>query len=255
MPAFIPRSLWPADFPDVIIHGDVRARNAHPSYALAKSGNADAAKVLAEEMLSVKGTERLAQLSAGRSPILLPVTAEEVAGFNAIPDAMAHVLGLRLGLTVSTGAILQLSKVGHTKADGWHRLVTPAEFTGEVEAGAEYILVDDHVGFGGTLANLRGFIEQNGGTVLGMTTLTETREARQIAVRHEALNVLCSKHGSELADFWNREFGHGLDCLTNIEAGYLCRVESVDAIKTRMAQAAELACSRGFSPVGFYDRP
>jgi hypothetical protein len=96
---------------------------------------------------------------------------------------------------------------------------------------------------------LRGFIEHYDGKVLAMTALTETREARQIAIRHETLNMLYEKHGSELADFWNREFGHGLDCLTNIEGEYLCRVESVAAIKARMAQAAELARGRGLSPV------
>ncbi len=202
-----------------------------------------------ETLLSQDETERLDHLLAGRQPILLPITADEVAGFNAIPDAMAQSLALRLGLSVAAGKILQANKVGHTKADGWHRLVTPAKFIGDVIARADYILVDDHVGFGGTFANLCGFIEHNGGKVLAMTALTETREARQIAVRNQTLNMLYEKHGSELADFWNREFGHGLDCLTNIEGEYLCRVESVAAIKTRMAQAAELARGRGLSPV------
>jgi hypoxanthine-guanine phosphoribosyltransferase len=253
MPVLFPRSPWPAEFPDVIIHGDLRARNAHPSYALAKSGNAHAAKILVEDMLSVKATRQIAGLLAGRNPFLLPITAEEVAGFNAIPDAMAQALGRRLQLTVTAGAILQASKVEHTRADGWHRLATPVEFIGEVMAGADYLLVDDHVGFGGTLANLRGFIEHNGGTVIAMTTLTETRAARQIAVRAETLNLLYSKHGREFADFWFGEFGYGIDCFTNIEAGYLFRVESVVAIKARMAQAAELARSRGLSPVRFDD--
>jgi hypothetical protein len=53
-----------------------------------------------------------------------------------------------------------------------------------------------------------------------MTTLTETREARRIAVRQETLNMLYHKHGTGLADFWSREFGHGIDCLTSIEAEY-----------------------------------
>jgi orotidine-5'-phosphate decarboxylase len=123
-------------------------------------------------------------------------------------------------------------------------------FTGEVDAGADYLLVDDHVGFGGTLANLRGFVEHHGGHVIGMTPLTETREARHIAVRNEVLEVLEEKHGDELKQFWRAEFGHGTECLTNIEAGYLCRVESVAAIKDRMAEAAESAPRRGFS-VGF----
>lgn len=255
MPAHIPRSTWPPDFPDVIIHSDLRTRNAHSAYAAAKSGGADAAKRLVEDLISPGQTERLATLLAGRLPILLAVTADEVGGFNAIPDAMAQSLGFQLGSNVAAGTIVQANKVGHTKADGWHRLVTPAKFTGKVISGTGYLLVDDHVGFGGTLANLRGFIEENGGTVVAMTTLTETGAARHIAVRTDTLNVLQSKHGTELANFWHREFGHGIECLTNIEAGYLCRVESVAAIKTRMAQAAELARGRGLSPVSLDDGP
>jgi hypothetical protein len=113
----------------------------------------------------------------------------------------------------------------------------------------DYILVDDHVGFGGTLANLRGFIEGKAGRLLGMTTLTETREARKIAVSRDTLSMLQGKHGDQLEQFWRGEFGHGINGLTNIEAGYLCRVESLAAIKNRMAQAAELARSRGLPPV------
>ena len=126
----------------------------------------------------------------------------------------------------------------------------PATFTGAVPAGGEYVLlVDDHIGFGGTLANLRGYIEANGGHVLAITTLTETGGGRKIAVRPETLSVLYSKHGNELDQFWSSVFGYGLDCLTDLEAGYLSRVESFDAIRTRMAEAAELARRRGLSAV------
>jgi hypothetical protein len=82
-----------------------------------------------------------------------------------------------------------------------------------------------------------------------MTTLTETRDAHRIAIRNETLDVLQSKHGEDLEQFWRALCGHGTDCLTNIEAGYLSRAESVAAIKTRMAQAAELARRGGLSPV------
>ncbi len=177
------------------------------------------------------------------------MTADEVGGFNAIPGAMATVLAEWTSWPVAAGAIVQANKVGHTRAVGWHRLVTPAVFKGDIVDGADYVLVDDHVGFGGTLANLRGFIEQKGGRVVCMTTLTETRAARQIAVRAETLSVLYERHGLDIDQFWNDVFGHGIDCLTNVEAGYLCRVESVAAIKARMAQAAELARGRGLSPV------
>jgi len=82
-----------------------------------------------------------------------------------------------------------------------------------------------------------------------MTALTETRDARQIAIRKTTLDLLKGKHGANLEQFWRGEFGHGVECLTDIEAGYLCRAESVASIKARMAQAAEFARSRGLSPV------
>ncbi len=237
------------------MHGDLQARDTHPSYAAAKSGDAEAANILVRDLLSVEGTEWLARFLTGRRAVLLGVTADEVGGFNAIPDAMAEILAERLDREAVSGTIIQANKVGHTKANGWHRLVTPAVFDGDVVAGIDYVLVDDHVGFGGTLANLRGFIEARGGHVLAMTTLTETRAAREIALHPETLNMLMARHGRELEHFWRAEFGHGIDCLTNVEAGYLCRAQSVAAIKTRMAQAAERARGRGLSPFGALASP
>jgi hypothetical protein len=148
---------------------------------------------------------------------------------------------------MAAGVIVQSTKVGHTKADGWHRLVTPAELAGEVVTGAGYLFGDDNVGFDGTLANPRGFIEANGGHVIATTTLTETRNARQIAILDATRILLFEKHGGDLDDFWRSQFGHGIDCLTDIEAGYLCRAESLATIQDRMAEAAERARGRGFS--------
>ncbi|MBV1702925.1 MAG: hypothetical protein KGQ46_14010 [Hyphomicrobiales bacterium] len=245
----IPRSRWPENFPDVVIHGDLRTRDKHPYLPMAKAGSANAALALVRDLLNGVAIERIAGLLQGRAPIIVPVTALEVAGFNAIPDAMAQELSERLHLPLSSGEIVQSNKVAHTRSNGWHRLVTPATFTGAVEAGADYLLVDDHVGFGGTFANLRGHIEANGGHVLALTALTETGGGKEIAVRSGTLSVLCSKHGSDLDHFWRAIFAHGLDCLTNIEAGYLCRVESFDAIRNRLAEAAEQARRRGVSAI------
>jgi hypothetical protein len=150
------------------------------------------------DLLSEVVISRLRDLLQGRQPFVVPVTAIEVAGFNAIPDAMTQEIGERLRLTPLSGTIIQSNKVAHTKADGWHRLVTPATFIGTVVAGADYLLVDDHIGFGGTLANLRGHIEANGGHVLGMTTLTETGGGREIAIRRETLLVYNRNMGTSL---------------------------------------------------------
>jgi hypothetical protein len=59
--------------------------------------------------------------------------------------------------------------------------------------------------------------------------------------------MLEKKHGEELNQFWSGVFGYPTACLTDIEAGYLSRVESVAAIKARLAQAATIARGRGLS--------
>lgn len=243
-----PRTPWAPDFPVVVVHSETALRDHHPSYHDAKAGDADAALTLAEDLLSSAATGQLRQLIGDAPTVLLPITALETTGFNAIPDAMAQVLGAELGLVVSTGEIVQNNTVGHTRAPAFNRLVTPAAFEGPVVVGTQYVLVDDHVGVGGTLANLKGYVETRGGRVIAMTTLTQSRDAHQIALRPETLIVLREKHGEALEIFWREQFGHDLECLTDIEGQLLGREPSLVAIQNRLAQAAGEARGRGVEP-------
>lgn len=246
MPHVLPIRLpWAADFPDVVIHTALRARDNHPGYGTAKAGDADAALTLACDLLTPDGIARLRQIVGDRPALLLPVIADELTGFNAIPDAMAQILGDELRLAVIAGEIVQTNKVGHTRAPAFQRLVTPATFEGPVQQGESYVLVDDHVGLGGTLANLRGHVETRGGTVIAITTLTESRDARAISLRLPTRNMLWERHGEALDALWKSQFGYGIDCLTEVEALNLCRQQSVAAIEDFLAQAAVEARSRG----------
>ena len=240
------RTPWPPDFPNVVVHTTVAERDAHPGYAQAKAGDADAAFELAFDLLNDAAVDHLRQVLAEAEPLLLPVVADETLGFNAIPDAMAQILARDLDLSVvENGAIIQTNKVGHTRAKAFQRLVTPAFFEGYVEPGANYFLIDDHVGLGGTLANLRGYVEVNDGRVIGMTALTESRDGRVISLRPESLDMLWNRHGEALNQLWQDQFGYGLGCLTEVEAQILCRQPSVDAIQNFLAQAAVEARGRG----------
>ncbi|HET9511922.1 MAG TPA: hypothetical protein VFO80_12305 [Sphingomonas sp.] len=67
---------------------------------------------------------------------LLPVVADELTGFNALPDAMAQIPSYYLELPVISGDIVQTNKVGHTRAPAFQRIVTPAEFYGSVTTDA-----------------------------------------------------------------------------------------------------------------------
>lgn len=248
MPTLPTRLPWRPDFPDVVIHTTVVQRDDHPGYVSAKGGDPDAALTLASDLLDEAAIETLRATIAGRPAILLPVIADETTGFNAIPDAMAQVLGRDLDLPVIAGEIVQTNKVGHTRAPAFQRLVTPAMFDGEVQLGAAYVLVDDHVGLGGTLANLRGYVEARGGSVIAVTTLTESRDTRRISLRPGTRAMLWQRHGEELDELWHAQFGHGIDCLTEVEALQLCRQQSIAGIEDFLAKAAIEARSRGLAP-------
>lgn len=242
------RSPWPDNFPDAIIHAKVTARDEHPSYLAAKSGDPEQALLLAHALVSIDAVERLEALLANRMAILLPVIAEEIAGFNAIPDATAHIIGLLLQLPVAVGEIVQTNLVGHTRAPAFQRIVTPATFHGPVQQGANYVLIDDHIGLGGTLANLRGHVESGGAYVIAVSTLTESRDACRISLRAETRSMLWDLHGKELDSLWRNQFGYGIDCLTEIEAQNLCRQPSVVAIENFLAKATIEARGRGLNP-------
>ena len=61
-------------------------------------------------------------------------------------------------------------------------------------------MVDDHVGLGSTLANLRGHIEAEGGRVITATTMSASRRSEILALRPETIQSLKEKHGSRLED-------------------------------------------------------
>ncbi|MDP8983706.1 MAG: phosphoribosyltransferase [Pseudomonadota bacterium] len=102
---------------------------------------------------------------------LVSVHALESGGVNEIPAALGKLLAKQSQRKIND-SIVQSNSVGHTKASGFHRLAHQAQFFGEVISGQFYVVVDDFVGQGGTLANLIGFIHSRGGSVLGATVLT-----------------------------------------------------------------------------------
>ena len=120
----VQRVPWPPNFPDVVVHLDLRARNNHPAYAAAKSGDANAAYALVSDVLAANNFSQIVALIGERKPLIAPVAAVEADGFNAIPDAMAQAIARALALTMADYDIRQSNFVGHTGADGWFRLAT-----------------------------------------------------------------------------------------------------------------------------------
>ena len=154
---------------------------------------------------------------------------------NVIPRVFARALSQVLDLPVFAG-VIQINRVTHTGASGYQRLAFPALFDGEV-AAASYLLVNDFIGQGGTLANLKGFVETKGGTVIGATALTGKSYSAKLRPDEQTLVELRRKHGERLEEWWFATFGYGFERLTQSEVRYLTRVDDAHAIPERLALA------------------
>lgn len=231
---YLYRTGW-GNFPDVLICVSEPEAIRHPLYATAKVGDAKAAEGLIFDLLTDLPIERFESLIGQRRAKLLAVHAVEITGMNAIPRVLARQLSHRFDLPLESG-VVQLNRVTHTRADGYHRLAFPPVFDGPLRA-ADFILVDDFVGQGGTLANLRGFVESRGGTVIGAVSLAGKHRSAQLRLNPGTLQKLKEKHGDKLEEWWISTFGFGLDRLTESEATYLYRSDDFVTITTRLAEA------------------
>ncbi len=230
-----PRAPW-GNFPDVLIHASESAVKQHPAYRAAKVGDDDAATLLVIDTLSLDQAQVLRRVAGDTTPTLVSAHALEREGVNAIPEMFAKRLSQVLGWPAETG-VVQTNVVSHTGANGFWRLARQAEFDGPVLPGCTYVLVDDFVGMGGTLANLKGYIESKGARVLAAVSLTGKPHSAKLALSPERLYELRSKHGTELENWWFGRFAHTFDALTESEARYLARTETADTIRNRITEA------------------
>ena len=246
-----PRVAW-RGFPDAVLLADESRTKRHPAYAAAKAGDAAAATELVRGLVDEAGIAAVCRLlgtvEAAR-PVLVSAHAYEREGVNAIPAALAKLLSERLGVSFDT-AVVQTNVVGHTGAGGYGRLARQAAFKGKVEKGREHVMVDDFIGQGGTLANLRGWIEKKGGTVVGAVGLTGKSYSAKLNPSEEQLHELRQKHGPDFEQWWREHFGHAFDCLTQSEARYLARSPDADTIRDRLAaeECEGSGQSRGRNP-------
>jgi hypothetical protein len=149
------RHLWDDVFPDVLIHSPELVVKSHSAYKAAKAGDVEAAINLVSETLNDDVILELDELGENKNPILISVHAEEAIGVNAIPEVMADVLATILEWEVEQN-VVQANVVNHTGAGGFTRIARQAIFEGAIVPGRNYLIVDDFIGQGGTIANLRG---------------------------------------------------------------------------------------------------
>lgn len=238
------RTPW-NDFPKVKVFypsGTLR-KASEKLYLEAKGGNVVSAYdllinyVLKDEDIFEFGIDLF-----NRKPILAPVLAQEYLGKNRIPAVFAEILSGHLGFEVADD-IVQTVKANHTNASAYERIVRQPMFDGYVEAGRNYVILDDTVSMGGTLAALKGHIESNGGKVILGATLTGYQDVDLVPLE-KTLNHVRNKH-PELPEWWQNEFGFPIEYLTQGELGHFKKPNSIDEIRSRLIEAGFQSSNEG----------
>lgn len=235
------RRGWSEEFPDTVLAHPLSFLNNHPDYAAAKAGDDAAALRVARDAVTPEFVEQVrALIPEGSQPRIVPVLAVEGAGKNRIPLAAAEVLAQRLGLEVES-ELMQQQKIGRTSASALERIAKQPTFVGEV-AGGDFLILDDTLTQGGTLAQLKTHIEDNGGRVLGAVALTGKNYSRKLSLDPSTLAEVRGKYGS-IEPWWRDTFGYGYEGLTQSEARTLLTFDkgqlSPERLRDRIAAARD----------------
>lgn len=85
------------------------------------------------------------------------------------------------------------------------------------------ICVDDVITQGGTLADLRAYVENNGGNVILASALNGKHNSAKLPITKATLGQLRKQAGKELEQWWQEKFNYDFAKLTESEARYLTK--------------------------------
>lgn len=142
---------------------------------------------------------------------------------NVLPRQFAAYLATQLGGSLDH-QITQAARIGRTALVELERFLWQPVFVGTVDPAAAYVIVDDVLTLGATIASLRSHIIRGKGTVCAAVALAHrTGRDQDLALSAGMWERLVQVYGEEISAFWSREIGHDASSLTEAEASRLCR--------------------------------
>ena len=220
---YLPKHSWSGNLKEVITNTSYQEMINNRELQIAgKSGNEEAAVELVDKLVDDKIISQLAELYP--NAIVVPIPSMETADKkpNAIPLAYARKFE-KAGLQI-TDDIIEIDSAHHTGKKSFKRVVNRPHFDGTIEQGREYIIVDDVFAMGGTINSMRNFIEDKGGNVVAVSTLTPSVENSKIlAITDENLNSLKSldKKGDLLNAIRKLDIAENFEALTDPIGKYI----------------------------------
>jgi len=230
------RHPWEHDFPDAVVHcawqPPPSQRNSkspkggpflklHPQYRQAKHDrDMQSAINIIEEVAKEQALIDLRAIAIrhGVTPRLIAPAATVDESKNALAIGYAQWLGRQMDWPVEERVFREKSQ-SKDREGAWFRMAHPSTFYGKIDTSAPYIIVDDVITLGGTLADLRSFIINKGGKAIAMSAIA-SHDGRhsQIKLSDVTRHSLEKRYGPDLSGFCLDVLGHSHDCLTHEEA-------------------------------------
>lgn len=234
---------WPTNFPAVSATVPVGALMRHPDFNAAKRcGDIEAARRIVSELPDWAAIEKVGRRYAMHRARLVVVGADPAAP-NQIPRAFGERLAAITGCPLDNG-ILRANSPKHTGKSALARLLARAQYAGTLRRGAHYVAVDDVMTQGGTISELRQFINGHGARMIGVMTMAFTNstvmsDGLQIAPSVETRRLLAATFddaelSSVLADFGI--YAGDIGSLTESEGRCLLRFPSIERLREVFTQ-------------------
>ena len=231
----VSRTPW-GEFPNLIVHATPTALQGHDAYAAARAGDFRAARAVAATCTRPNAVP-------WRTDFIAPVLRlDGPEAWNPLALALAERLALLTGAKVVT-SVTQTSRPRPASPDVIEYLLQQPVFAGAVPRGT-YLLVDEGVALGSTLANLRGYLETHGGKVAAASTFTARLFAGRLRPEASALASLQRRFGHEL-DLLPEKLGFSCENLTHKEACFLQGLASLQPLRDPMAATHRVVRAAG----------
>jgi hypothetical protein len=149
---------------------------------------------------------------------------------------LAEVL-LKYSVLPVNRSLIEIQEAGRTGKNAITKFVDQPTFAGEIKLGQEYILVDDAIAQGDTIAELRHFVENTGGKVVDVHGFAAAQFSQPLVPRASTIDKIEEKFGREEAQkaIQDLDVAGSLEALTEREARYLLSFGSIDTLRDRAA--------------------
>ena len=216
--------VWGENFPKGYGHTSLAYLRRCAGFECAKNGDFFAAHSVVEQCVKA---DRISTLIENHpNSILVPVL-----GRNALPLALAQKIGLPIWENIHL-----LSTAPRKNMLAIQRLLHKPIFIGDVQKDKEYIIVDDIITQGGTVAALRDYILEKGGKVVAVVALAFAVGSHKIAPTNDIVYYLFFKFGYSICLLQMIGIVNSFEELTYSQIRYLLKFSSVHNVHRKMEQ-------------------